>query len=493
MNHRLHGRAFPLACLLAASAAFVPKPAHSSNACEGLLIQLDRRLLDATCIDSTDLTTNNVSAPPTGPTTPANDTLPGLPPFAFTPLTDAVTISPSPGKRAPIVKAVPGVQLQARIADDPTGQGRILLRFPADWNGRLVVGGASGTRSEFNNDKVWSDFLLQRGYAYASQNKGVFNLRLSTADDPLACRLNPASFIYVHFYANDPDQPFTRWTGTMVKAARIARDAVRMHYGKQPRYTYAVGTSNGGYQVRRAIETAPQLFDGGVDWEGTYVDPASPNLLSHLPAALKHWPDYAASGFDANSLAATRIREAGYPPDLVVGGKSFWGQHWNQFWEVTMCQWQKRFDPAYDTYGAGLAAYDYAQRARPGDAARRLASIATTGRLLRPLVTVAGTMDALLPPEHHARAYARKVASSSKNVPYRLYEVQNGNHIESYQDLFPQLALIEPHAHRAFEVLVRHVEDKLPLPPDQCVPKGGRISETPTDAPRGLCAALLVP
>jgi len=94
--------------------------------------------------------------------------------------------------RTPITKVVPGIQLQARIADDPAKEGRILVRLPNDWNGRLVVAGASGTRSEFNGDFAWSDFVLQKGYAYVSQNKGIFNLFLTTAADPLGCRLNPA-------------------------------------------------------------------------------------------------------------------------------------------------------------------------------------------------------------------------------------------------------------------------------------------------------------
>ena len=31
-----------------------------------------------------------------------------------------------------------------------------------NWNGRLVVAGAPGTRCEFNGDFVWSDDLVQR-------------------------------------------------------------------------------------------------------------------------------------------------------------------------------------------------------------------------------------------------------------------------------------------------------------------------------------------
>ena len=109
-------------------------------------------------------------------------------------------------------------------------------------------------------------------------------------------------------------------------------------------------------------------------------------------------------------------------------------------------------------------------------------------------------MDALLPIDHHARAYARKVASElddaangadPKRPAYRLYEVQNGNHIETYQDTFPQLELIEPHAQRAFDLLVLQVEQGVPLPPDQCILRGGAIASGPSQP--GHCAALFAP
>ena len=483
----------------------LPFSARAGTTCEDVLKVLGDRLADVNCFESTDLTTNNPL------TTPANNSLAGVPPFAFTPQTDRNVIAPSAGKRTPITKAVPGLQLNARIAADPTGQARFLLRLPNDWNGRLVVAGASGTRSEFNGDFSWSDYVVQQGYAYASQNKGVLNLKLSTAADPLACRLNPASTVFVHFFDNDPGQPFTRWTEYMIRAARLARDGVKAGYGHWPRFTYAVGTSNGGYQVRRAIETAPDLFDGGVDWEGTFVDEGGPNLLTDLPPAILNWPDYFASVFNADSTAAKNIRAAGYPPDIVLGPTTtLWNSYQGSFWEVTQCQWQKRLDPAYDTYGSGPGNYNYVSRLSFSDVGAQMAAIATTGQIRRPLITVAGTMDALLPIDHHARAYARKVAAASaqkgdddrdehrgdrdrdgKRPAYRLYEVQNGNHIETFQDTFPQLELIEPHAQRAFDLLVRQVEKGAPLPPDQCIARGGAITDTP--AQPGHCQILLAP
>lgn len=432
--------------------------------------------------------------------------------LSYTPATDRSVISNGP---TPSTTAVPGIQVTGWFADDVTKQARFLLRFPDDWNGKLVVAGASGTRSEHNGDWAWSDYVLPKGYAYASQNKGVLNFYLPVAGaaDPLACRLNPASTTWVNFYDNGADKPFTQWTDYMLKTAKLAQSASKVSYNKFPRRTYAVGTSNGGYQVRRAIEEAPDLFDGGVDWEGTFIDPNGPNLLIDLPPAIKHFPAYRASGYDEDSDAAKAIRAAGYPPDIVLpssdpnapnGKKSLWQRHNDAFWEVTMCQWQKRFDPSFDTYGGdGLGSYDYLARMATPGVFVDLAAVQTTGKIKKPLVTVAGTMDALLPPERHSRAYERAVNASRKgnndqrNAQYRLYEVQNGNHIEDYvgtTDIparFFQLELIQPHAQKAFDLLVDHVESKKVLPPSQCIPRGGLISAKPTQP--GQCAALFAP
>jgi len=493
---RLSGAA-TLSLLISASAAAAP------TRCEEVLKKIGKELADVNCFESTDLTTNGAQ------TTPANNSILTLPAFAFTPVTDRGVIAPSAGKRPPITKVVPGVQIDARIASDPTGQARFLLRLPNDWNGRLVVAGSSGTRSEFNGDFAWSDFVVQKGFAYASQNKGTLNFQLTTAADPLGCRLNPTSPVYVNFYDNGAGQQFTRWAEYMVKAGELAQEGVKSAYGKPAKYTYAVGTSNGGYQVRRALETAPKLFDGGVDWEGTDVSEEAPNILTDLPAAVLNWPDYSAT-FDPASTAAKNILAAGFAPDIVLPAipvgftsRSLWGNYSNSFWEVTECQWQKRLDPGYDTYVSGMGNYNYTQRRSFSDVGGNMADFATTGDVKAPLITLAGTMDSLLPIDHHARAYARKVEAAradddhgkakedEKKRPYRLYEVQNGNHIETYQDGFPQLELIMPHAQKAFELLVDQVENKVALPPSQCIPRSGAISGTP--AQPGHCTQLFVP
>ena len=105
---------------------------------------------------------------------------------------DALAVAPAePADWTPITRVVPGVLIRGSFKGDH--QGRFLLRLPMAWNGKLVVGGASGTRSEFNGDLVISDYVLQKGYAYVSQNKGTLNSRLTSKSDPNACPLKPVS------------------------------------------------------------------------------------------------------------------------------------------------------------------------------------------------------------------------------------------------------------------------------------------------------------
>jgi len=522
----------------------------AADRCPEVLAFLAGKTIDATCFHTDDLRTPN---PPAPPVTPADNTLvttfaDGTPlpaptalegsNFSFTPVTDLEVISVGPTSTSG--PKVPGIQVEGWFADDPAGEARFLLRFPDDWNGKLVVAGASGTRSEFNGDWAWSDYVLPKGYAYASQNKGVLNVFFvalgsvaQPAGDPFSCRLTPdptniESLFWVHFYDNDllvadyPGvghdrlKPFTQWTRYIVETARLAQKALKVNYHQHARRTYVVGVSNGGYQVRRALEEAPEIFDGGVDWEGTFVDPRGPNILIDLPPAITNFPGYVAGGCKANSTEAQNIIAAGYPPDIVTTcttaasetDKSFgtlWGHYSAQFWEVTACQWQKRFDPTFDTYGdltvnqaGNLPNYDYLSRIQtvPG-VFRSVDEIETSGDIGKPLITVAGTMDALLPIKRGARAYEQRVLESrrhhdSHHPPYRLYEVQNGNHIESYTLLFPgQLEVIQPHAQKAFDLLVDYVENDKKLPPSQCIPKGGKISHHPSQP--GHCANLFAP
>src|SRR3712207_7217118 len=58
-----------------------------------------------------------------------------------------------------------------------------------------------------------------------------------------------------------------------------------------PRRTYLAGISNGGYLVRWQLENRPELYDGGVDWEGPLFTPDGPNLFTYLPTAVRYTLD----------------------------------------------------------------------------------------------------------------------------------------------------------------------------------------------------------
>ena len=135
--------------LLVGLALLVPLPAGAATRCEQVLQAFGNQLADATCYEKSDLTTNG-DLTDAHPTTPLDNVWqPGLPLplplLAFTPRTDrAILINAAvtpPEDKTPITMAVPGLQINARIASDPTGQARFLLRLPDNWNGRLVVAG----------------------------------------------------------------------------------------------------------------------------------------------------------------------------------------------------------------------------------------------------------------------------------------------------------------------------------------------------------------
>jgi hypothetical protein len=40
--------------------------------------------------------------------------------------------------------------------------------------------------------------------------------------------------------------------------------------------------------VRWQLENRPEVYDGGVDWEGTLFTPDGPNLFTSLPTAVRY-------------------------------------------------------------------------------------------------------------------------------------------------------------------------------------------------------------
>ncbi len=70
--------------------------------------------------------------------------------------------------------------------------------------------------------------------------------------------------------------------------------------------------SNAGYLVRWQLENHPELYDGGVDWEGTLWRADGPNLLTFLPPALRYYLAYEAGRPGAEG-ARKAMHAAGCP------------------------------------------------------------------------------------------------------------------------------------------------------------------------------------
>ena len=90
-------------CSIFALSLLIPLSVAAESRCDQLLKAFGNQLADATCFVSTDLTTNNLN------TTHENNSLPGVPAFACTPMTDRAVIAPSAAKKTPIATVVPGV------------------------------------------------------------------------------------------------------------------------------------------------------------------------------------------------------------------------------------------------------------------------------------------------------------------------------------------------------------------------------------------------
>ncbi|MCL6670022.1 tannase/feruloyl esterase family alpha/beta hydrolase [Streptomyces panaciradicis] len=391
--------------------------------------------------------------------------------LAGTPYTDSADQAglTAAGTRTP--SGVPGLQIDGYFPDSShfnTTHGwahdaQFVIRLPDRWNGGLVVTGAPGTRKQYATDKAISDQVLSEGYAYAATDKGN-----SGAD----------------FYRDGtrPGDAIAEWNARTTQLTRAARRAVAQRYGHAPRRTYMTGISNGGYLTRWQLENHPELYDGGVDWEGALWTPDGPNLLTSLPTAV------------ARTLGSARDEDM-YAVGFARGSEFLWPYHEKAYWGVTQKIYRAEFDPGYDPDCPGASAgstadrilapcpadatYDYA--ARPAAVHRAVARVSLTGRIGRPLITLHGDLDALLPKAADSDVYARMVDASGRGPLHRYYTIQGGTHVDGLYDTFPdRLRPILPCYRSAFDSLVSWVEKGTRPPADHTVarPSGGDVVDS---------------
>jgi len=121
--------------------------------------------------------------------------------------------------------------------------------------------------------------------------------------------------------------------------------------------------------------------------------------------------------------------------------------------DVTTCVFAKELDPltrvrrGIRLCGASQAVSPLAAREANRD----------DGDIRKPLITLQGTMDALLPDQPARAALPQRGGRRRQGLQHRLYEIQNGNHIERYRQSccnFTQLEFLQPHVHDSFQRLV---------------------------------------
>jgi hypothetical protein len=239
---------------------------------------------------------------------------------------------------------VPGIQVDGYFADDDTKQqsnengwnhdAQFVMRFPDHWNGGLVVTGAPGIRKQYSLDPVISDYVLSKGFAFAATDKG--NSGNSFYEDSTTKGKTPGDSI-------------AEWNSRVTQLAVAAKATVAQVYGRAPAHTYMTGISNGGYLTRWQLENHPELYDAGVDWEGTLFRADGPNLFTYLPVALRNYPKYQLTG---DKAAHDAMIAAGYAP----GSEFLWPDHYAVYWDLTQRTYREEFDPTYDgTTKAGTA------------------------------------------------------------------------------------------------------------------------------------------
>ncbi|MGH2987317.1 MAG: alpha/beta fold hydrolase [Solirubrobacterales bacterium] len=378
---------------------------------------------------------------------------------------------------------VPGLQIDGYFPDESTSNtnngffhdSQFVLRMPDRWNGKLVVTGAPGVRAQYANDFIIGDWVLARGYAFASTDKG-----------------NTGTGFYND--GEDPGDAVAEWHRRVRELTLAAKETLRGYYGRAAQRTYITGISNGGYLTRWALEHDPELYDGGVDWEGTLFRPEGPNLFTYLPTALANYPAYLATGDEA---AHDRMIDAGFEP----GSEFLWDYHYGVYWDLTQRIYREEFDPGYDgPLSAGIpfcqpgtpsCDADYQYEARPDEVKEAVARVSNSGELTRPMLTLHGTLDALLPIRTDSDVYARLVEDAGRAALHRYYTIEAGNHVDGLYDDFPdRLRPILPCQRAAFVALEQWVEDGTPPPPTGSVPKSPsedvvNSCALPDDRPQG--------
>ncbi|HTU81545.1 MAG TPA: hypothetical protein VMF61_05420 [Candidatus Acidoferrales bacterium] len=344
---------------------------------------------------------------------------------------------------------------------------RFSIRVPQRWNGRVVVAGCPGQRTEFASDVLFADALLARGYAYAAGNKGNgdgaallepgASLRVDGVRLPRFALPGGRS---VAFWQHAPEHVMERWPHELVALLDRANEALSRVHGRPAELAYAVGLSNGGYQVRRAIEQSAR-FDGALTWNAVLWT-REHNPLDSLVEAI--------AAFESRDMQ--RAVDAGFPPDLesASGAATLYQKNAAAYWYVTLWLHATLLDPSTSiAYGdvrdpepaESWCARIGSWRSSPAVAAR-IQGFANTGAVECKTIDVASAYDHLIPPNVHFAPYCRLVEAAGRSTRYRARLLPYAQHVDAWSEdpEYPQLRPGHGAVMEAWDELVDWVEGR---------------------------------
>lgn len=340
-----------------------------------------------------------------------------------------------------ILQAVPGLQWTGKV-----GQANALIRLPNPdlWNGKLMIGATPAVRTEHSLDLVLGDIVLQQGCAYAACDKGTPMLTL-----------------------RDVNRSMAEWPHHYRELTLLAIDAVSQTYGTAPSKVYISGVSNGGYVTRVMIERYPELYDGGVEWEGVLWRHDRPNLITALNVWVQQFPVYANLRGDRTAAERASAHEKLISSGLHPDSEPYWAQYFAMYWVLSLWLYGHSLDPAWKGFEQEWnndwlrdpSALFYPIEERQDVLVPRIKEIVNTGRLTKPLLSVAGNWDCLITYRDNAQAYADLVAEAHHSANHRLYEVPRGNHVDGLLKANPgRQQVVHPFYEATLHYLERWVE-----------------------------------
>jgi len=379
---------------------------------------------------------------------------------------------------------VPGIQINGIFGDS-----HFVIRIPDNWNGKLVVGAPGGTGSELSADSRLSDFILTKfdangaSYAYAYTDKGARGEIIPSPDGKIRRNWRARTAFLA------PEDSIEKWNSRMRELTIATKEVLVKMKGKKPIRTYISGQSNGGYVTRYALENSGELYDGGIDWEGVLWTPEVNNISIKVDQ-YHNWKIIRDPKASAEEKAVAR-QKYGLPPasDFLMINEYKDGK------DLLPDSLRVKYDPGYKhrdwwEYGKYPEDYEtYNWHERPASVKKSIEKFALTGKIKKPMISLAGTWDVQINPIYNAVGYDTMIKGQGQGGNHRLYLIEHANHTDGIVgdpkvDSGKQLQAILPYSHQAFDLLVDWVENGNEPPASKTIgmpQEKGKVIDIKTD------------